>query len=66
MLAVRSGRQPITVVAAPRATSSNCRMADVDAAPGVNPQEAIMALATIIARRIIDRHPSGGAGHRKG
>ena len=26
-------------------------------APGVNPQETIMALATIIARRIIDRHP---------
>ena len=26
-------------------------------APGVNPQATIMALATIIARRIIDRHP---------
>jgi choline dehydrogenase-like flavoprotein len=31
-------------------------------APGVNPQETIMALATIIARRIIDRHPAGRAG----
>ena len=26
-------------------------------APGVNPQETIMAVATIIARRIIERHP---------
>ena len=26
-------------------------------APGVNPQETIMALATIIARRIVERHP---------
>lgn len=31
-------------------------------APGVNPQETIMALATIIARRIVDRHPLGRAG----
>lgn len=31
-------------------------------APGVNPQETIMALATIIARRIIDRHPIGASG----
>ncbi|MDQ3517875.1 MAG: GMC family oxidoreductase [Gemmatimonadota bacterium] len=26
-------------------------------APGVNPQETIMAIATVIARRIIERHP---------
>ncbi len=33
-------------------------------APGVNPQETIMALATIIARRIVERHPLtvGGRG----
>ena len=33
-------------------------------APGVNPQETIMALATIVARRIIARHPmpTGGRG----
>ena len=33
-------------------------------APGVNPQETIMALATIVARRIIERHPmpAGGRG----
>lgn len=30
-------------------------------APGVNPQQTIMALATVIARRIIDRHPMRGA-----
>lgn len=26
---------------------------------GVNPQETIMALATVVARRILDRHPGG-------
>jgi len=35
-------------------------------APGVNPQETIMALATIIARRIADRHPLGRAGAQPG
>jgi choline dehydrogenase-like flavoprotein len=25
-------------------------------APGVNPQETIMALSTVIAERIVDRH----------
>jgi choline dehydrogenase-like flavoprotein len=44
-------------------------------APGVNPQETIMALATVIARRIIDRHsmrtraparaPTSSATHRE-
>lgn len=28
-------------------------------APGVNPQETIMALATVIAQRIVDRHRAG-------
>jgi choline dehydrogenase-like flavoprotein len=28
-------------------------------APGVNPQETIMALATLVAGRIADRHPAG-------
>jgi choline dehydrogenase-like flavoprotein len=31
-------------------------------APGVNPQETIMALATVIADRIAARHPAGRAG----
>ncbi|HEX6037351.1 FAD-dependent oxidoreductase [Longimicrobium sp.] len=31
-------------------------------APGVNPQETIMALATVIAERIAARHPAGRAG----
>jgi choline dehydrogenase-like flavoprotein len=31
-------------------------------APGVNPQETIMALATILAERIAARHPAGRAG----
>jgi cholesterol oxidase len=30
-------------------------------APGVNPQETIMALASVIAGRIADRHPAGRA-----
>ena len=30
-------------------------------APGVNPQELIMALATIVARRIVDRHRAPGS-----
>jgi choline dehydrogenase-like flavoprotein len=31
-------------------------------APGVNPQETIMALATVVAERISARHPAGRAG----
>ncbi|HVH13955.1 MAG TPA: GMC oxidoreductase [Longimicrobium sp.] len=31
-------------------------------APGVNPQETIMALATVVADRIAARHPAGRAG----
>jgi choline dehydrogenase-like flavoprotein len=31
-------------------------------APGVNPQETIMAVATVIAERIEARHPAGRAG----
>jgi len=31
-------------------------------APGVNPQETIMAVATVIAERIAARHPAGRAG----
>lgn len=31
-------------------------------APGVNPQETIMALATLVAERIAARHPAGRAG----
>jgi choline dehydrogenase-like flavoprotein len=31
-------------------------------APGVNPQETIMALATVVAERITARHPAGRAG----
>jgi choline dehydrogenase-like flavoprotein len=31
-------------------------------APGVNPQETIMALATVVAERIAERHPAGRAG----
>lgn len=31
-------------------------------APGVNPQETIMALATVVAERIAARHPAGRAG----
>jgi choline dehydrogenase-like flavoprotein len=31
-------------------------------APGVNPQETIMALASVIAGRIAERHPAGRAG----
>jgi choline dehydrogenase-like flavoprotein len=34
----------------------------VPTAPGVNPQETIMALATVIAERIAVRHPAGRAG----
>ncbi|MBD0321062.1 MAG: GMC oxidoreductase, partial [Gemmatimonadetes bacterium] len=30
-------------------------------APGVNPQETIMALASVIAGRIAERHPAGRA-----
>jgi choline dehydrogenase-like flavoprotein len=28
-------------------------------APGVNPQETIMALSSVLSRRIVERHPSG-------
>jgi choline dehydrogenase-like flavoprotein len=28
-------------------------------APGVNPQETIMALSSVLSRRIAQRHPSG-------
>jgi choline dehydrogenase-like flavoprotein len=28
-------------------------------APGVNPQETIMALSSVLSRRIAERHPSG-------
>ena len=31
-------------------------------APGVNPQETIMAIATVISERIASRHPAGRAG----
>ncbi|HEX8392982.1 MAG TPA: FAD-dependent oxidoreductase [Longimicrobium sp.] len=31
-------------------------------APGVNPQETIMAMATVVAERIAARHPAGRAG----
>jgi choline dehydrogenase-like flavoprotein len=31
-------------------------------APGVNPQETIMAMASVIAARITARHPAGRAG----
>ncbi len=31
-------------------------------APGVNPQETIMALASVVAGRIAERHPAGRAG----
>jgi choline dehydrogenase-like flavoprotein len=31
-------------------------------APGVNPQETIMALASVVAARIAERHPAGRAG----
>lgn len=31
-------------------------------APGINPQETIMALASVIAGRIAERHPAGRAG----
>lgn len=34
----------------------------VPTAPGVNPQETIMALATVVAERIAARHPAGRAG----
>ena len=34
----------------------------VPTAPGVNPQETIMALATVVAERIAARHPAGCAG----
>ena len=31
-------------------------------APGINPQETIMALASVVAGRIAERHPAGRAG----
>ncbi|MBW3570444.1 MAG: GMC family oxidoreductase N-terminal domain-containing protein [Gemmatimonadetes bacterium] len=34
----------------------------VPTAPGVNPQETIMALSTVVAERIAARHPAGRAG----
>jgi choline dehydrogenase-like flavoprotein len=34
----------------------------VPTAPGVNPQETIMALATVVSERIAARHPAGRAG----
>ena len=34
----------------------------VPTAPGVNPQETIMALATLVSERIAARHPAGRAG----
>jgi choline dehydrogenase-like flavoprotein len=38
-------------------TSSTVQL--LPTAPGVNPQETIMALSNVLSRRIVERHPSG-------